>query len=57
MNYYIVYKGKIARVMASLRGALDAAFSDYDGSTQVVTLGGLIVRGLNPNNPRDWTHS
>jgi hypothetical protein len=53
--FYVVYQGKIGRVVESRRDAEDIARSDYEGVTRVVGRGGLRGLGLDPDRPSDWT--
>lgn len=52
--FYIVYQGKIGRVVESRSDAEDIARSDYEGVTKVVGRDGLRGLGLDPDRPSDW---
>ena len=52
---YIVYQGKIGRVVESRSIAEDIARSDYKGVTRLVSRDGLRGLGLDPDRPSDWT--
>ena len=56
-RFYIVFRGKIGRVVASQGEAEKIAFDDYDGKTRVVGEAGLRALGLDPNRQADWTVS